>query len=140
LVGVKGIITNHPEQVQGLVMPLLDPSLKILAHPPSFETCSRDVYPPDTSLSKDQATHIAAGVKLAMQHLHAKGLMHGDLYAHNILWNDTQLVLSDLGGASFLPIKNQALASALMQLDQRAYQVLLEELANLATVPNHQLA
>ena len=131
LVGVKGIIINHPDHVQGLVMPLLSPDLIILAQPPSFESCSRDVYLPETKLSKTQANHIAQGVKKAMYHLHAKGLMHGDLYAHNILWSDAQVVLSDLGGASFLPIEDKALAESLMQLDRHAYQVLIEELANL---------
>ena len=131
LIGVKGIISNHPEDMQGLVMPLLDSNLTILADPPSFETCSRDVYPAVTKLTTSQANHIAEGVAKAMQHLHQQGLMHGDLYAHNILWDDTQVVLSDLGGASFLPTDDKKLAQSLIQLDKRAYQVLLEELANI---------
>lgn len=131
LVGVKGIISNHPEGVQGLVMPLLAEDLSILADPPSFITCSRDVYPAETTITATQANHIAEGVANAMQHLHQRGLMHGDLYAHNILWDDTRVVLSDLGGASFLPTDDEQLAQALMQLDKRAYQVLLEELASI---------
>lgn len=132
LVGVKGIITHHPEGVQGLVMPLLNADLTILANPPSFETCSRDVYPAKVTLTSAQANHIAKGVANAMHHLHTQGLMHGDLYAHNILWNNTQVVLSDLGGASFLPLHDKKLAEALMQLDLRAYQVLVEELTQIA--------
>jgi hypothetical protein len=133
LVGVKGIIINHPQSVQGqdvqgLVMPLLNADLTVLAGPPSFETCSRDVYPPESTLSKAQANHIAQGVAKAMRHLHTNGLMHGDLYAHNILWSDEQVVLSDLGGASFLPVQDKALTQSLIQLDVCAYQVLVEEL------------
>jgi Protein tyrosine and serine/threonine kinase/Leucine rich repeat len=131
LVGVKGIISNHPEGINGLVMPLLHKDLTVLADPPSFETCSRDVYSAEVRLTSAQANHIAAGVAKAMRHLHQQGLMHGDLYAHNILWNDTQVVLSDLGGASFLPVHNKKLAQDLMQLDERAYQVLIEELASI---------
>ena len=66
-----------------------------------------------------------------MLHLHAQGLVHGDLYAHNILWNDEQVVLSDLGGASFLPIQDKAMTAALEKLDVRAYHVLVEELTHL---------
>jgi len=121
IVGVKGVIENHPENIQGLVMPLLSPDLTILAGPPNFKTCSRDVYPTGTTLS----------VLSAMLHLHAQGLVHGDLYAHNILWNDSEVVLSDLGGASFLPIQDKAMTEALEKLDVRAYHVLLEELENL---------
>ena len=131
LVGVKGVIANHPEGLQGLVMPLLNPDLTILANPPSFETCSRDVYPADTKLTADQVKHITNGVASAMLHLHAQGLVHGDLYAHNILWNDEQVVLSDLGGASFLPIQDKAMTAALEKLDVRAYHVLVEELTHL---------
>ncbi len=132
IVGVTGVISNHPEGVQGLVMPLLSPSLTILADPPNFETCSRDVYPVDATLTVEQVKHISDGVASAMLHLHAQGLVHGDLYAHNILWNDNQVVLSDLGGASFLPIQNKAMTAALEKLDIRAYHVLVEELTKLA--------
>ena len=131
LVGIKGVINNHPEGVQGLVMPLLNPDLTILANPPSFETCSRDVYPVGTKLSAAQVKHITNGVASAMLHLHAQGLVHGDLYAHNILWNNEQVVLSDLGGASFLPIQDAAMTAALEKLDVQAYHVLVEELTQL---------
>lgn len=132
IVGVTGVISNHPEGVQGLVMPLLNPELTILADPPNFDTCSRDVYPTGTKLTSAQVKHISDGVASAMLHLHAQGLVHGDIYAHNILWNDKQVVLSDLGGASFLPIQDKAMTAALEKLDVRAYHVLVEELTNIA--------
>jgi hypothetical protein len=138
LVGVVGIITHHPQHMQGLVMPLLSADLNILAQPPSFESCTRDVYPPNLTLTATQATHIAQGVASAMRHLHAQGLLHGDLYAHNILCNDTQVVLSDLGGASFLPVHDKALLQSLTKLDFRAYQVLIEELASIAGLTDEE--
>lgn len=128
LVGVKGVISHHPEGKQGLVMPLLDANLKVLAGPPNFDSCTRDVYAPTTKLSLDQAVHIAKGALKAMQHLHAKGILHGDVYAHNILWSNEQVVLSDLGGASLLPSADAATREQLMSIDQRAFFILLEEL------------
>jgi hypothetical protein len=129
LVGVKGIIAHHPQQVQGLVMPLLDASLKVLAQPPSFESCTRDVYLDASKMTFEQAKHIAQGVLSAVQYLHAKGLMHGDLYAHNTLWNDEQVILSDLGGASFLPLDDVLVTSKLKAIEFRAFNILLDELA-----------
>lgn len=43
-----------------------------------------------------------ACVRSALVHLHAQGVLHGDLYAHNILWQpDTgDAKLSDLGAAT----------------------------------------
>jgi hypothetical protein len=130
LVGAKGVVCHHPEGKQGLVMPLLDANLSVLAGPPSFDSCTRDVYAPTTKLSLNQAVHIAKGVLHAMQHLHASGILHGDLYAHNILWNDEQVVLSDLGGASLLPSADAATIEKLIALDSRAFSILLEELAH----------
>ena len=128
LVGVKGVIHNHPQGTLGLVMPLLDADLKILAAPPSFESCSRDVYKDDLTLTFAETQHIMFNITNAAKHLHARGLMHGDLYAHNILWNAQKAVLSDLGGASFLSLDNQALTQKLFKLEARALEVLSQEL------------
>lgn len=130
LVGVKGVIQNHPQGVLGLVMPLLDADLKVLASPPSFHTCSRDVYAQDLHLTPQTAQFLLNGITQAAEHLHAKGLMHGDLYAHNILWGSDKVVLSDLGGASFLPLDNPDLTQKLLKLEVRALEVLTEELRN----------
>ncbi len=130
LVGIKGIIQNHPQSVLGLVMPLLDADLKVLANPPSFESCSRDVYANDFNLTPQQAQFILSGITQAAEHLHANGLMHGDLYAHNILWNAEKVVLSDLGGASFLPPDNPDLRNKILKLEERALTVLAAELQN----------
>ena len=132
LVGVKGVIHNHPQGTLGLVMPLLDADLKILADPPSFESCTRDVYAEDQALTPKEAQYILNGVTQAAQHLHARGLLHGDLYAHNILWNAQKIVLSDLGGASFLPLDNPALTQKLLNLEVRALEVLSQELQKLS--------
>jgi hypothetical protein len=129
LVGVKGVIHNHPQGVAGLVMPLLDAHLKVLAKPPNYESCSRDVYADDLRLTPQQAEFILKGITQAAEHLHANGLMHGDLYAHNILWGTEKVVLSDLGGASFLPLDNPRLTQKILKLEARALAVLSEELA-----------
>jgi hypothetical protein len=133
LIGIKGVIHNHPQGVLGLVMPLLDADLKVLANPPSFDSCTRDVYAEDLKLSVEEVQHIIQGVTNAVIHLHQQGLMHGDLYAHNILWRSNKIlpqkvVLSDLGGASCLPLDNPALTQKLLKIEARALRVLSEEL------------
>ena len=127
LVGIKGVVSHHPQGELGLVMPLLDASLKVLAHSPSLETCTRDVYVDDAQYSQMQVLHIANSVAKAVLHLHQQDMMHGDLYAHNILCNQTQVVLSDLGGVSLMP-EEISLARSLKCLESRAFGVLLGEL------------
>ena len=133
LVGVKGVIHNHPQGIQGLVMPLLDADLKVLAKPPSYESCTRDVYADDFTLTLQQAQMILNGVTQAAEHLHAHGLMHGDLYAHNILWGAEKVVLSDLGGASFLPLDQPGLTQKILSLEARALNILSAELQAMMT-------
>ncbi|MFW5431443.1 MAG: protein kinase [Methylophilaceae bacterium] len=133
LVGVIGVIENHPEGTLGLVMPLLDESLKILAGPPSFASCTRDVYDENQTFTEAQITNLLSCVAKATAHLHRQGLIHGDLYAHNILWKNNTAVLSDLGGASCLPL-DEALAGQLMRIESQAFGVLMEELLNRSTL------
>jgi hypothetical protein len=127
LTGALGRLVDHPDQVQGLLMPLLPANWRVLAGPPSLESCSRDVYDPALRLDLDVALRIARDVGTGAAHLHAKGLSHGDLYAHNTLWDGTsgQAVLSDLGGASFLP---EGPEDPLRSLDVLAWGLLLGEL------------
>jgi hypothetical protein len=136
LVGVEGVIHSPTgSATPGLVLPLLDPSFQPLAGPPSFASCSRDVYPDGFSISVDKLLIILRSVAGAVAHLHARGLVHGDLYGHNLLWNGVdRALLSDFGAASFFDPEDRATAEALQRLEVRAFGCLLEEL--LATVDN----
>jgi hypothetical protein len=96
-----GIIADHPEATAGLVMPLIATHYVNLAAPPSLESCSRDVYAPDLRFSLPNALVMAARLASAVQHLHECGLTHGDLYAHNILWDGVDnVLLGDFGAAT----------------------------------------
>jgi hypothetical protein len=135
LVGVEGVVHNPADTTPGLVLPLLDPSFQPLAGPPSFASCSRDAYPDGFDISVDKLLIIARSVAGAVAHLHARGLLHGDLYGHNILWNTAdRALLSDFGAASFFDPDERATAVALQRLEVRAFGCLLEEL--LAAVDN----
>lgn len=129
LIPVIGKLGGHPEATPGLVMSLVGPDFRNLAGPPSLQSCTRDVYAPDARFTVDVALRIALGIAAAAEHLHTQGIMHGDLYAHNILWNEQgDSLLGDLGGASFLPRHDADLALALQRIEVRAFGCLLEEL------------
>jgi hypothetical protein len=116
----------------GLALRLVDPAFAVLAGPPSLASCTRDVYADATRFTPAQARRLAAGIASAAAHLHARGILHGDLYAHNILWNreappDGEALLGDFGAASFFEAAGDA-ASALERIEVRAFGCLLEEL------------
>jgi hypothetical protein len=128
LIAVEGKISQHPTGAEGLVLELIDPGYGNLAGPPSLATCTRDVYAPDTSFTLEAARRLAHGIASAAAHLHAQGILHGDLYAHNILSKPTgEALLGDFGAASFFDIVTPE-AVALQKLEVRAFGCLLEEL------------
>ncbi|HYP85680.1 leucine-rich repeat-containing protein kinase family protein [Variovorax sp.] len=128
LIPVRGRVTGHPQGARGLVLGLVDPAWRNLAGPPSLQSCTRDEYPPDTRLAPASVLGIASGVASAVRQLHTRGITHGDLYAHNILWNGgAQALLGDFGAASFSPPAS-AQATAVRRVEARAFGCLLEEL------------
>ena len=99
-------LSGHPQGLQGLFMPVIPPGYANLAAPPSLDSCTRDVYPPGLVLAPavlhTMATHMAS----ALAHLHAQGVVHGDFYAHNMLWHPATgaTLLTDFGAATRLPL------------------------------------
>ena len=129
LIAAQGRIDGHPDGIEGLVMALVDPSFRTLAGPPSLASCTRDVYPADAQWTSGVALRIARDIASAMRHLHARGILHGDLYAHNILWNaQGGGLLGDFGAAWMTGALEAAQAGALQRLEMRAFGCLLEEL------------
>ncbi len=128
LTGALGQVVDHPDGAQGLLMPLLPADWRVLAGPPSLESCSRDVYDPDLRLGSAVALRIARDGARGAAHLHARGLLHGDLYAHNTLWDGTagEAVLSDFGAASLLP--PGPAGAAWQRIETRAFGLMLGEL------------
>ena len=136
LIPVRGQVSAHPQGKSALVMDLIDPAFVNLAGPPSLDSCTRDVYPVHTAFETTTALRLALGIAGAARHLHAQGLLHGDLYGHNILHNGLgRALLGDFGAASFLPQQNPTQTLALQRLEVRAFGCLLEEL--LAHSPGH---
>ena len=137
LVRVEGRLVDHPAHAQGLVMQRIPDGFRNLAGPPSLASCTRDVYPEGTRLTAAQAHAIGQGTAEALAHLHARGLVHGDLYAHNLLVDDDGFaLLGDFGAASFVPEDDPQRAEALRRLDRRALQHLLDELDRLQATPS----
>lgn len=134
LIGVDGILADHPAGSAGVTMPLLADDFRRLADPPSFATCTRDVYEAGLRLTPEQARGIAAGIVRAVDHLYRRGVLHGDVYAHNILWDGVgHARLGDFGAATLLP--TAALQTAFARCEVRAVGCLLEELAERTAEP-----
>ena len=86
---------------------------RVLGLPPSFDSITRDTFPaahraafaaPWTlSFVLSTLAHVAE----AAAHVHSRGVMHGDLYAHNVLVRDApgaanDAILTDFGAATLV--------------------------------------
>lgn len=111
----------------GLVFSFIPSSYKNLGGPPSLESCTRDTYDLGVSFSFDQILKVAYGIASVEAHLHRRGIMHGDLYAHNILIDEKgHSILGDFGAASFYEVETDN--HALERVEVRAFGCLLEDL------------
>jgi hypothetical protein len=127
---------NHPQLIplrarlqnpDGLVTTLLshDRFFK-LGLPPDLATVTRDTFKPDTSYSSAFIVRTLVGVAEACRHLHDRGVVHGDLYAHNILATKTgHGVVTDFGAASLYDPSRRELFE---RIDARAFGCLIEDL------------
>lgn len=130
LVSVLGKIQKHPAQKLGLVLELIPPAFKNLGGPPNFDTCTRDTFKSGTNFSLDTILTIAKSIADAANHLHLKGILHGDLYAHNTLIDDdAQTIFGDFGAATAYDTSDKN-AIKIERLDVRAFGCLLEDLLN----------
>jgi serine/threonine protein kinase len=133
LVGVRGRVQGHPEGREALLLDLVPPGYANLGGPPSRESCTRDVFEPGQNLSSRSVRSVAAGIGSLLSHLHGRGIAHGDLYTHNILFDgEDHALLGDFGAASFLTGLASHEQDGFRRIEARAYGCLLDDLLGLA--------
>ncbi|TVY58862.1 Leucine-rich repeat-containing protein, partial [Lachnellula suecica] len=121
---------------QGLVLQLIPPSYTNLGLPPTLDSCTRDSFPPGTTLSLRTVVGILRGIASAAAHLHGRGISHGDLYAHNILLDTTtgHALLGDFGAATVYGGAGSTHDVALERLEVLGFGHLVEDLLGLLVV------
>jgi len=134
LVDVLARVTGHPEGKDVLMLELIPSSFFNLGLPPTLKTCSRDVYVEDFTLTLIHAIKILQGMADAAVHMHERGIMHGDFYAHNIMIDkEANSILGDFGGASYFEPKEVLVRNTLERLEVRAFGCLVEEMLMLSS-------
>ncbi|KAK3317006.1 hypothetical protein B0H66DRAFT_310059 [Apodospora peruviana] len=148
LISVMGRIHGHPDEELhdgkfkgGLVMQLIPPYYTVLGQPPSLVSCTRDCYPEGATVDASCVVEMLAGIAGAAAQLHARGISHGDLYAHNILASseDRHALLGDFGAATIygksLPEEAE---SGIEKLEVLAFAHLVEDLLRLISAEEQQ--
>ena len=111
------------ENINGIIMKLFE-EYNPIGLPPTFDTVTRDFYEKKINNSK----YIIEQIENVVNHLHANNIIHGDLYAHNIIYNiyKKHIVLTDFG-ASFI-IDDKDLLDKFIIIETRALNILKNEL------------
>ncbi len=139
LTHVLGKLSGYKQT--GLIFSFISSEYKNLGGPPSLESCTRDTYATETAFTLSVVLSVVKGIASAAAHLHANGLMHGDLYAHNILINEQgESILGDFGAASFYDPADRDLGEALERLEVRAFGCLLEDLLDRCLIAGEEVA
>jgi serine/threonine protein kinase len=105
-------VGSHPNLVQSLaqvneenhlvlIMSLIPEHYQNLGLPPCFKSCTRDRFPQDFSLSIALIKNIVNQMQNVFEHLHKQQVCHGDLYAHNTLFDALgNIIFGDFGAAT----------------------------------------
>jgi len=100
-----------------------------IADRPNSESLLRCRWAPGTSYTAAWVARVGACVASALAYMHARGICHGDVYAHNILADsDGQAVLCDYGASFFYDGEGPG-AAIWEPMEVRAFGLFLEGLA-----------
>lgn len=126
---VKSLAQVDDNQQLALVMELIPAHYANLGLPPSLASCTRDTFEQGFALTIKQIHKIVMQMADLVQHLQQQQVCHGDLYAHNVLFDEqANIIFGDFGAASIynnLPIAQQ---QAIAQIEQRAFSYFIEDL------------
>jgi hypothetical protein len=130
IIGGISKLIDTPDGKHGLLMPLIPNTFTKLGNPPSFTTFTRDTFPAGKTFSQQFIRTVLKDVAAAMLHCHQKGIMHGDLYAHNILSDEKgHSYVGDFGAASLYE-PGSADGKLRELVDVKSFGYLIDDLLN----------
>jgi len=138
-------VGNHPSLVQSLaqvkedgylalIMNLIPAQYANLGLPPCFNSCTRDTFPTGFSLSIMQIEKIVSQMDEVFTHLHDSQVCHGDLYAHNTLFDvDANIIFGDFGAATMYHMLTDIQQAQVQKIESRALLHFIDDLLTVCT-------
>lgn len=131
---------NHPNLIKSLaqindngylalIMNLIPEKFVNLGLPPSLQSCTRDTFPADFTLSIKTIANIVGQMEDVFEHLHDNQVCHGDLYAHNTLFDEQgNIIFGDFGAASMYHMLSFEQQGLMKQIEHRALNHFIDDL------------
>ena len=138
LVTVIGEVNDFEKGKKAVLFDLIPSDYFNLGNSPNFDSCTRDVMKLDIRFSFTQVLSILNSIVSVCQVMHQKGVLHGDLYAHNILAKaDGSVYLGDFGAASSYN-ETYGAKHLFEKLEVRAFGVLIEDVLKVSELNESQ--
>ncbi len=126
---VKSLAQVNEDRYLALIMSLIPPHFKNLGQPPTFETCTRDTFPAGFKLSIEHIDKMITQMKDVFTHLHDNQVCHGDLYAHNTLFDkEANIIVGDFGAATMYHMLNKQQQDQVKEIERRAFHCFIDDL------------
>ena len=129
---------NTPEQL-ALIMELIPCNFTNLGLPPSLDTCTRDTFADGFSLSIQHIHKIVMQMQDVFEHMHDKKVCHGDLYAHNTLFDKgANIIFGDFGAASQYHMLTEPQQAKIKMIERRAFNYFIDDLLGICQPQYHE--
>jgi hypothetical protein len=126
---VKNLAQVKEPGYLALIMQLIPSHFVNLGLPPTLETCTRDTFPDGFSLTRQQIDKMVEQMRQVFEHLHRHQVCHGDLYAHNTLFDQqANIMVGDFGAASMYHMLTPAQQQKIKVIEQRALDYFADDL------------
>jgi hypothetical protein len=129
---VKPLAQIKNTQYSALVMALIPAHYTNLGQAPSLASCTRDTFTQGQCFSINEISKIVDQMENLVQHFALKQVSHGDLYAHNVLIDNTAHILcGDFGAASKYGNLAKHQQSGIQAIEKRAFNYFVEDMLSL---------
>lgn len=132
---------NSGGKYLALIMSLIPDNYQNLGLPPCFKSCTRDTFPQGFSLSIALIHNIVSQMQNVFAHLHENHVCHGDLYAHNTLFDvKGNIIFGDFGAATSYQTLTSAQQKKIQQIEHRALNHFIDDLLSICNLEDRTSA
>ncbi len=129
---VQSLAQVNEDNYLALIMSLIPENYQNLGLPPCFKSCTRDTFAQGFSLSIALISKIVNQMQDVFAHLHTKQVCHGDLYAHNTLFDaQGDIIFGDFGAATSYQMLTSVQQEKVRQIEHRALNHFIEDLLSI---------
>lgn len=138
---VQSLAQVKEDNYLALIMSLIPENYQNLGLPPCFKSCTRDTFPQGFSLPITLINNIVKKMQDVFAHLHSNQVCHGDLYAHNTLFDSQgNIIFGDFGAATSYQMLTPAQQEKVQQIEQRALNHFIDDLLSVCAQEDRESA